>query len=116
MIYIASPYSHKDHSVMDQRYESVAKFAAVCISLGHKVYSPIAHNHPLAKNYALPRGFDFWLEYDLHILKRCDELYVCKIDGWEESVGVQAEIKFAVENNIPITYFEDLNGPVTYVS
>ncbi|MBU1783170.1 DUF4406 domain-containing protein, partial [Patescibacteria group bacterium] len=34
----------------------------------------------------------------------CYKLYVLKLDGWEESVGVQAEIKMAKELDLEIEY------------
>jgi hypothetical protein len=30
-----------------------------------------------------------------------------KLEGWEESVGVKAEIIYAHDNNIPVIYIEE---------
>lgn len=40
------------------------------------------------------------------LISKCDELWVLKIDGWEQSKGVSAEIEYAESLNIPIKYKE----------
>lgn len=37
---------------------------------------------------------------------KCDRMIVVKLDGWEESEGVNAEIEFALDQGIPIEYIE----------
>ncbi len=43
---------------------------------------------------------------DRALLERCDQLVVLMLDGWRESVGVQAEILIASELGIPTRYWE----------
>ena len=114
MIYIGSPYSHPDPEVRQQRYEQVAELTAWAIKNGYIVYSPINHCHPLAVKYELPKGFDFWKKFDLHILGRCDRMWVYQMEGWDESIGLKEEIEFAKGVDIPIHYFspEELNNGV----
>lgn len=71
---------------------------------GLVVYSPIVHNHPIAELIDLPKDWAFWEKIDITMLAKCDMLYVLKINGWEKSRGVAAEIKFAMNRNIPITH------------
>ncbi len=104
MIYLASPYAHKNPLIMELRFEKVCRVAGAMMKDGLFIYSPIAHNHPIATRIDLPRTWDFWKNIDLHILEKCDQLWVLKLEGWEESKGVAAEIKFAEEKKIPITY------------
>ena len=73
---------------------------------GNVVFSPISHTHPIALAVELPRDWEFWKAQDISFLKWCDELHVLKQDGWEESVGVQAEIRLASEMHKPIVYIE----------
>jgi hypothetical protein len=54
----------------------------------------------------LPKGWDFWREYDLWFIRQCDRLTVVMIDGWRESVGVTAEIAEAERLGIPVGYME----------
>ena len=48
-------------------------------------------NDPIYKHY---------LGYDLWCLGRCDAMLLCP--GWESSKGCKIEVRFAIENNIPI--------------
>lgn len=108
MIYLASPYSHADELVREGRYREACKHAAMLMSDGEIVFSPIAHSHPIA--IYLPSDkvcdFDFWMEQDLPILAACDDLYVLMLAGWEKSRGVAREIEFARQSAIPTTYIE----------
>jgi hypothetical protein len=104
MIYLACPYAHKDPAVMQHRYEKVTRKAGELMKLGHVVYSPITHNHPIATMIELPRTWEFWKEKDLPFICASDELWVYAIDGWKESVGVTAELEIARELCIPISY------------
>ena len=38
------------------------------------------------------------------ILLRCDELYLVAQDGWQDSVGLLAELKIAQKNDIPYRF------------
>ncbi len=112
--YLASPYSHPDASVRTARYEAACLVAGVMMRRGDHVFSPIAHHHPIAARHGLSTGFDYWEAYDLAMLSRCDRLAVLAIDGWRESVGVQAEIAMAVRLGLPTTYV-DTEGRDAYV-
>ncbi len=104
-IYLATPYSsHADLVVRKARFEVVNKIAALLMNKGYLVFSPISHTHPIALAGDLPKGWEFWREYDLTFIEWCDEVFVLKQNGWKESVGVIAEIKIAKELNKPITY------------
>ena len=59
MIYLASPYSHPDAVVREQRFRDVCLAAARLIRAGQIVFSPIAHSHPIASGgFGLPTGWD----------------------------------------------------------
>ncbi len=102
LIYLASPYSHADASVMQERFETICGVAARLMRDGVHLYSPIAHTHPIAVKGELPRGWEFWEQYDRKLLGACDEIWVCTLDGWRESKGVAAEIKIAEELGLPV--------------
>lgn len=104
LIYLASPYSHPDPEIRRQRFETVCFAAANLMREGHHIFSPIAHTHPIALHGELPKGWEFWQEYDRKIIAVCGELWVLRMDGWDKSVGVQAEIKIAEELGIPVKY------------
>jgi hypothetical protein len=94
MIYLASPYSHPDPQVREQRFHAASAAAAVLMRAGHQVFSPIAHGHPLTQ-HGLPGDWRFWEPHARWCLERCDEVVVLMLDGWEASQGVQAEIELA---------------------
>ena len=107
LVYLATPYTHSDYSVMVKRFEKVNQIAAKLMSQGIHIYSPISHTHPISEIGNLPKTWDYWEEYDRKILAVCGKLMVYKQDGWEKSVGVQAEIKIAQELNLPIEFIDD---------
>jgi hypothetical protein len=106
LVYLASPYSHKDLEVMKDRYYIACKAAAALMSYNLAVFAPIAHSHPIS-DYMSPEkrtDFEFWMAQDLPILRRCDELWVLTITGWDISRGVTREIEVAKAAQIPIKY------------
>lgn len=58
------------------------------------VYSPIVHNHPIALQASLPKGWDFWGPFDMRMLRNCDLFVVLNIEGALKSDGVKAEMQF----------------------
>lgn len=106
LIYLACPYMHKDDQVIEDRVDAATKTAGLLIAEGYYIYSPITHSHPISKKVSLPGDWAFWEGYDRVFLKACKGLYVLKVDGWEQSIGVQAEIKIAKELGIPVEYLE----------
>jgi hypothetical protein len=106
MIYLASPYTHPDPLEMEYRYECILETTAHFLTQGHPVYSPIVHCHPLAKAKDLPRNYDFWFQYNIHMLELADEVWVIQLDGWQKSQGVNSEIAHAIGAGKPVLYFE----------
>jgi hypothetical protein len=100
MIYLASPYSHPDPAVREQRFQAACRAVADLICSGQAVFSPIVHSHRLG----LPTDWAFWEPFDQAHLVRCDELAVLTLPGWEDSVGVAAEIALARALGQPVRY------------
>jgi hypothetical protein len=103
MIYLASPYSHPDPAVREFRFREACRAAAKLMRRGQAVFSPIAHSHCIA-TYGLPTDWRFWEPFDRHQLECCNEVVVLTLDGWRESVGIQAEIRIAGECGKPVRY------------
>lgn len=107
MIYLASPYSHIKPSVVETRFETVCRAAGRLMMDGHIIFSPIAHTHPIAKLGKLPSHWEFWRMYDEVMLDACDELWVLKMPGWDESRGVAGEIAYIKQSTEkPIKYID----------
>lgn len=104
MIYLAAPYSHPDRAVMLARFRAVNKAAALLMSQGLHVFSPISHSHPIAEVGELPTSWSFWEKYDTEALKMCSQVIVLMLDGWKESKGVAAELEIAKSLGLGITY------------
>lgn len=93
MIYVASPYSHPAPAVREGRFRAAQEYTAQLLRARSWCYSPIVHCHDLAVRFKLPFTADFWEDYNFHMLERSDSLHVLKLPGWEDSRGVQAEIR-----------------------
>ena len=48
----------------------------------------------------------YWERYDEEIISMCKKLIVLKLNGWEESKGVCAEMAIALRLGIPIEFME----------
>lgn len=109
IIYLASPYTHSDKNVLDARCIAAQKATARLMLEGNIVFSPIAHSHGVADHMpdAVRCDGDFWMEQDLPLLARCDEMVVLCLDGWRESSGVRQELAFATEKGIPVRYMDE---------
>lgn len=104
LAYLACPYSHPDRSVRVSRFEAANRATAALMDRGLVVFSPISHTHPVAEQCELPKGWDFWEQFDRAYLSVCHSIYVLCIDGWRESVGVTAELKIAEELGLEVWF------------
>ncbi len=89
---------------MEQRYIAVRELTAKLLCANEIIFSPIVHCHPLAEAMDLPRDFEFWMHYNIGMMRHASYIYVLQLEGWENSKGVKAEIKFARTLDIPIKY------------
>lgn len=107
LIYLACPYNHPDKDIRHQRFIAVNKAAGKLMKEGYVVFSPISHTHPIAVECELPKGWEYWENFDRAYLSCSHKLIVLCIDGWKESIGVTAEIKIASEMGIPIEFINE---------
>jgi hypothetical protein len=112
LIYLASPYSDSDLLIREERFRSACRTAAILMNRGHKIFSPIAHTHPIAVEGKLPTDWQFWRTYDKAIMEACKEMWILTIPGWVKSKGVQAERRLAERLGIPVLLV-DVEGNVT---
>lgn len=98
MIYLASPYSHPDPDVVDARYVKTLIVAAGLMRKRRWVFSPIVHCHQMMTLLSMPSDFEYWREYNYHMLIRADDLMVLTLPGWTNSRGVQAELDWWANN------------------
>lgn len=62
---------------------------------------------PTVVEHGAPGTWDYWKDYSEVLLSRCDKMIVIMFEGWEQSVGLKAEIEIAKSLNIPIEYIPD---------
>jgi hypothetical protein len=105
MFYLASPYSHPDPLVREARFNAACRATANLFLAGRAVFSPIVHGHPLVR-FGLPTDWAFWCRFDTEHIRRCDEVLVLQIDGWQESEGVRAEIELGAALGKRVEYLE----------
>lgn len=65
---------------------------------------PLVPHASIVLDMLSPRTPEFWYEYDLGLLLRCDAMYVCQDPLTPESTGVAKEITYALEHDIPVFY------------
>lgn len=105
LVYLASPYSHVSRGMREWRFRVASAAASHLMAQGVGVFSPIAHTHPIAE-FGLPKGWEFWEQYDRLMLDKCDRMIVLTMEGWKESKGVRAEIEIMLEAGKPVEYLD----------
>lgn len=106
LIYLASPYTNADVEIMEDNYVVVSNIAADMVANGDVVFSPISYGHNLIQFKDMPGDWGFWFNFCVTFLLKCDKLIVCKMPGWEKSIGVSEEIEIANKYGIPVEYIE----------
>jgi len=106
IIYVATPYSHTDPEVRIKRFEEVNKFSAKLLAAGINCFSPISHSHPIAVSGGAEVSWQFWEQFDKEFLDHCEGMIVYMQDGWDKSVGVNAEVQYAKFNGTPVIYVD----------
>lgn len=104
LIYLASPYSHPDKSVREERYRKAFEATMLLLQQGYLVYSPIVYTHPLATLGDFPLGFAAWKALDLRMLDACDTFWILPLGGYSESVGIKEETDYAVETGKSVAF------------
>lgn len=110
MIYLAAPYTSPDPVCVEDRVRVFCSKDSELSGGGIITVSPLSKHLMFINGSKLPSDWAFWERYSYALLSRCDHMIVIKLPGWEESKGVQGEIKFAMDNNINIVYVDPLDN------
>lgn len=113
LVYLAAPYSDPDPAVVETRMRMFLEVDAVLLREGKFTVSPLAKHFGLLVS-KLPSDWAFWQHYSRAMIDQCGAMVVIKIDGWQESVGVQEEIQYAREKGIFIYYVDTTGQYTTY--
>ena len=109
-IYLAAPYSHSNPSIRQSRFMAANQAAAKLIGMGHIVFSPISHSHPIAQVMGnhLSR---IWLDQDRHFVEWADCMVIVDIlADWDTSNGISVEIKWMRKAGKPIHLFSEFSA------
>lgn len=93
LVYIAAPYSKPDPVANTHK---AIRTANELVDAG--LVTPHVPHLTHVWHLVTPRPIDFWYEYDLALLRRCDA--VLRIDG--ESTGADGEVAYAEKVGIPV--------------
>lgn len=104
--YLATPYSKYPEGI-EAAFRDACKVSARLIEAGVRVFSPIAHSHPIAVHGNLnPLDHDMWLPVDAPMMRGAYGLLVAKLPTWESSYGISVEIDAFRQANKPVTFLE----------
>jgi nucleoside 2-deoxyribosyltransferase len=93
LVYVAGPYTSPDPV---ENTHNTIRLASELIDEG--LVTPVVPHLTLLWHAVTPRPIEFWYEYDVAILNRCDAVY--RIDG--ESRGADMEVDFANAAGLPV--------------
>jgi hypothetical protein len=99
--------TQEDQRIRQERFEKVNEVTDKLQQAGFAIISPISQSHPIAIQCNRKGMFEYWADIDYNIILRCDMVIVLCLLGWKESEGVQKEITFAKQNNIPRIYITE---------
>jgi nucleoside 2-deoxyribosyltransferase len=100
LVYLAGPYTRPDPV---ENVHKTCKVADVVLEMGAIPFIPhLTHTYHLVS----PKPLEFWYEYDIHTMLRCDA--VLRLAG--DSTGADKEVSVAVEKGIPVFYGLDELG------
>lgn len=99
LVYLAMPYTHPDPVINTHNAMRVAE-----ILIEHGCI-PIIPHLSLFWHLVYPHPIEFWYDYDLKILERCD----CLLRLGGESKGADKEVIYAKSKGIPVfTTLQDI--------
>jgi hypothetical protein len=106
LVYLASPLTHKDETVRQERSRAAAQACGWLMSNYQDIhfFSPVVYTHLLGSECTLPYQWEFWAKLDECMISRCQEIWVLTIPGFKTSVGVSAEREIAKRLGVPIKF------------
>lgn len=111
LVYLGTPYT-KFPGGIEAAFVAACELTARLLRAGVKVYSPIAHTHPVAIHGSIdPLDHKIWLPFDEAIMRKADAMAVAELPTWASSYGIAHEIGVFVGAGKPVIHID----PVTLV-
>lgn len=106
LVYLASPYTLYSRGPV-AAFTEAARIAGALMRRNVRVFSPIAHGHPLSEYGSVPYFHpEIWKKQDAPFVRASDALLIATMDGWSVSEGIQHEIEEFAEAMKPIFYID----------
>lgn len=103
MIYVASPYSHPDPLVMEERYQQAQQWVGEnAPKFAELLYSPIVYWHPIAVLHNLPRDAFYWQQVNEDTMRAASSMILLELPDYQSSVGVNLELVLAEELGLQV--------------
>ena len=103
LVYLAAPYSSSNPKNQKDRADVIGQVAKrLTVEKGLNIHDPVNYGLILENNGGAP--LQGWYIFGLLYLLKCDKLIVLMLPGWQESFGVQEEIRLAKKLGLPIAY------------
>lgn len=115
LTYVAGPYSPVSGLVPGLQAEiKEGRFRALtlasCMLAQCKrwnPFSPITHSHPMHQIGSLRGDWEFWKKIDTEYLSVSERIVIVTLDGWEKSIGVNAETEIAKSFGLSIWHMTE---------
>lgn len=105
LVCIAAPYTDKDNSLIEERVHEFLKFDNALINAGYMTVSALSKHFCLKAGKPIKGTYDYWRDYSRELIERSDALFVLTQLGWDTSVGVVDEMKWAMHCGKGVHYF-----------
>lgn len=92
LVFISAPYTHPDP------IENTKVVCDAWFQLREHGFIPFAPHLSMLLHFHKPMNIQFWYDYDIEVMKRCD--IVLRLQG--NSIGADNEVKIAKEFGIPV--------------
>lgn len=105
--YLATPYSKHPEGIEEAHDQACEQAAFLIQEASLPVYCPIAHTHPIAMAGEIdPLSQEIWLVMDEPLMAAAEGIIVCRLESWEESRGIKAEIEHFVHAGKEVVWME----------
>lgn len=106
IVYVAAPYSNVNNK--EQLMDTIAKVCGKYMidNPGEYTITGLVHHYACQHYSEIGTDWNFWKNFCVDFLRRCDKLLVIQVEGWDASFGVQEEIRIATELKLPIIYIK----------
>jgi hypothetical protein len=106
--YLASPYTFYPVG-QEQAHADICCVAGKLLRRDIPIFSPIAHSHPIAEYADIePMAHEFWMRANRHLIEGAAGVIVVKLESWDESGGIEDEIKIFRQAKKPVLYLDPI--------